>query len=286
MKYGVQPWLWTTCFREKDLPLFDKVHKMGYDGIEVHLEYFELLPVNEIKRKKNETGLACTFTTRLTSDKNVASPQELFRRRGIIFLKKAIEVAAMLDGDVICGILYGVWGAENPKMRRPEELEYAAESLRIVGDYARDHGITLALEPVNRFEGYMINTAEEMANFLDNVNHPNVKMLLDTFQMNFEENDLCKPFRKYAKYLYHVHLCENHRGVPGTGTMPWKNIFKTLKEIGYNRWAVYEAWATDVFLSELGEIPSQIAMWRRLITNADTAAEQALRFFKQMEKEA
>jgi D-psicose/D-tagatose/L-ribulose 3-epimerase len=286
MKCGVQSWLWTTCFREKDLPLFDKIHKMGYDGLEIHLEYLEMLPINEIKRKKNETGLACTFSAGLTNDKNVASPQGLIRERGIIFLKKAIEVAATLEGDIICGILYGVWGEQNPKMRKPEELEYAAESLRVVGDYARDHGITLALEPVNRFEGYMINTAEEMANFLDKVNHPNVKMLLDTFQMNFEENNLCEPFRKYAKYVHHIHLCENHRGVPGTGTMPWKNIFKTLKEIGYNRWVVYEAWATNVFLSELGEIPPKIAMWRRLITNNDAAAEQALKFFKQMEKEA
>ena len=284
MKYGIQTWIWTTQFQEKHLPLFEKLQKIGYDGLEIHLEKLEVLPINGIKKKMKETGLACTFSAGLNPQANVASPDPKIRNNGINFIKKAIDVANQLEGDVICGILYGAWGEENPKMRRLEALEYSIESLKLVGDYAKDHGVVLALEPVNRFEGHLINTADEMVDFLNKVNHPNIRLHLDTFQMNFEENDLCEPFRKYSKYLYHVHLCENHRGVPGTGTMPWREIFKTLREINYDRWVVYEAWVTDVFLRELGEVPSKIAMWRRLITDSDVAAEQAIRFFKNVEK--
>lgn len=284
MKYGVHTWLWTTCFREENLVVFDKAHRIGYDGIEIHLEHLDILPISGIKHKMRETGLACTFSVGLTEDKNVASPYKIFRERGIKFLKRAIDIAAELEGDVICGIPYGAWGVENPIMRRPEEYDYAIDSMKILADYARDHGITLALEPINRFEGYMINTADEMAEFIEKINHPNIKMHLDTFQMNIEENDLCEPFRKYSNLIYHVHLCENHRGIPGTGTIPWKDIFRTLKEIGYKRWVVYEAWVHDLFISEFGRIPPKMAMWRRLITDSDFAAEQALKFFKEIAK--
>lgn len=286
MKYGVHTWLWTTKFVEKDLPVFDKVQKMGYDGIEIHLGYPEALPIQGIKRKMRETGIRCTFSAGLTKELNVADEDPNIRNRGIMFIKKLIETASQLEGDVICGILYGPWGEFRPKGRDPRELEYSKESLLRVADYAKDHGVVLALEPINRFEGYMISTAEEMLNFVKEINHPNIRIHLDTFQMNIEESNLCEALRIAKDYLYHVHLCENHRGIPGTGTIPWKDIFRTLKEIGYNRWVVYEAWAMNVFLSELGEIPQKIAMWRRLVMDSDKAAEEALKFFKQVEKMA
>lgn len=284
MKFGVHTWLWTTKFLEKDLQVFEKVQKMGYDGIEIHLGFPELLPIQGIKKKMQETGLKCTFSAGLTKEQNVASSNPEIRNNGIKLIKNLIDVASELEGDVICGILYGPWGEFPPSGRRPEELDYAKESLLKVADYAKNHGVVLALEPINRFEGYLICTAEEILEFVKQVNHPNVKIHLDTFQMNIEENDLLEAFRIAKDHLYHVHLCENHRGVPGTGTMPWREIFKTLREINYDRWVVYEAWVTDVFLRELGEVPSKIAMWRRLITDSDVAAEQAIRFFKHVEK--
>ena len=283
MRYGVHSWLWTTRFREENLILFDKVYRMGYDGIEIHLEHLELLPISGIKRKMHETGLSCTFSVGLTEDKNVSSPFKAIRERGINFLKEAIEIVAELEGDVICGVMYAAWGGANPMMRKFEEYKHAIESLQILANHAEKHGIVLALEPIHRFTGHMINTADEMAAFIAEINHKNVKMLLDTFHMNIEENNLCEPFKKYSHLVYHVHLNENHRGMPGTGTMPWKEIFKTLKEIGYNRWLVYETFSHDVLLKEFGYVPRNIAMWRRLITDSDYVAQQALNFFKEIE---
>ncbi|MEM1976715.1 MAG: sugar phosphate isomerase/epimerase family protein [Nitrososphaerota archaeon] len=284
MKYGVLSLLWTNRFSEKHLGLFDKLHKMGYDGLEIYLGYPEILPISGIKNKMRETGLECTFAIGLDKNRNVADPDPEVRKKGIKFLKGLIEIVSELNGDVLCGIPYAAWGELSPKGRQPQELEYAKQAMREVADYARDHGVFLALEPVNRFEGYLINTAEEMITFVKDVNHPNVKILLDTFQMLLEENNLCEAIRASKDYLYHFHACENHRGVLGTGYIPWKDIFKTLKDIGYNRWLVYEAWSTRVFLSELGEIPPKIAMWRQLIADEDQAAEKSLNFLKKMEK--
>ena len=284
MRYGVQAWLWTTRFLEKDLPVFDKVHKIGYDGLEIDLGHPETLPIEGIKRKMRETGVRCTCSVGLAKECNVASPDPETRKRGVQFIRRLIEVASELESDVLCGILYAAWGEVNPKGRKPEELEWAKECLLEVADYAKDHGVVLALEPVNRFEGYLISTAEEMVEFVKKVNHPNVRVHLDTFQMNIEEEDFYKAFKTAGEYLYHVHLCENHRGIPGTGHIPWKDVFRALKELNYDRWVVVEAWVRDVFLSELGEMPPKIAMWRSLAPNGDVVAEQALKFLKEVEK--
>ena len=284
MKYGVLSLLWTTQFKEKHLELFDRLHKMGYDGLEIYLGNPEILPVEGIKRKMRETGLECTFAIGLSKDQNVVSPDPETRKRGIEFVKKLVDIVSELNGDTLCGILYAAWGEFNPKGRQPQELEYSKQSVYEMADYAKDHGVVLALEPLNRFEGYLISTAEEMLKFVKEVGHPNVKILLDTFQMNIEENDLCDAIRMAGEYLHHFHVCENHRGVLGTGHIPWKEIFKALKAIGYNRWLVYEAWSPDTFLSELGEIPPKIAMWRRLIKDCDRAAEQSLKFLKEVER--
>ncbi|MEM0368388.1 MAG: sugar phosphate isomerase/epimerase family protein [Desulfurococcaceae archaeon] len=282
--YGVQAWLWTTKFVEKDLPIFDKLQEIGYDGLEIDLGHPESLPIDGIKYKMRETGVKCTFSVGLSKETDVSSSDPETRKRGIAYIKKLVDIASELESDVICGILYAAWGEVDPKGRRPEKYEWAMECLREAADYASQHGVTLALEPVNRFEGYLICTAEEMLDFVKRINHPNVKVHLDTFQMNIEEDNLYKAIKRAGEYLYHVHLCENHRGIPGTGHIPWMDIFKALKEIGYNRWVVVEAWVHDVFLTELGEIPPKIAMWRRLAPSGDIVAEQALKFLKEIEK--
>lgn len=284
MKYGVLSLLWTNKFSEKHLDLFDRLHRMGYDGLEIYLGFPEYLPIDGIKHKMKETGLRCTFAIGLDKDRNVASLDPGTRRRGVDFLKKLINIVEDLNGDVLCGIPYAAWGELSSKGRLPEELEYSRQSMLEVADYARDHGVVLAIEPINRFEGYLINTSEEMLDFVKKVNHPNVKILLDTFQMNIEENDLCEAIKRTGEYLYHFHVCENHRGILGTGHIPWKNIFRALRDINYNRWLIYEAWSTDVFISEFGEIPPKIAMWRRLITDIDQAAELSLKFLKEVER--
>lgn len=259
---------------------------MGYDCVEIDLGHPESLPVSGIRRKSMETGVKCTFSVGLTSDKNVASPNPETRKSGVEYVKKLIDIASDLESDIICGILYAAWGELNPWGRKSEDLEFAKECVLEMADYAEAHGVLLALEPVNRFEGYLINTAEEMIGFIEMVNHPNVGITLDTFHMNIEEEDFYKSFKSVGRLLYHVHLSENHRGIPGTGHIPWRDVFRALRELDYNRWAIVEAWDMNVLLSELGEIPPKIAVWRQLAPDGDTLAERAIRFFQELEKSA
>lgn len=275
--------MWTARFAEKDLYVFDRARRMDFEGIEIDLGHPEVLPIEGIKRKMRETDVRCTFSLGLRKDQSLISPNPKTRKNGIKSLKKLIEIVSELEGDILCGILYAGWGEFTGKMRTQEEWEHAKNGLLEVADVAQDHKVVLALEPVNRFEGYFLNTAEDAVKFVEEINHPNVKVHLDTFQMNIEENSLYEAIKTAGKNLYHIHLCESHRGIPGRGHIPWRDVFKALKEIGYNGWGVIEAWVPDVFLSEMGEIPRAIAMWRRLAPNGDAIAEEGLKFLKQIE---
>jgi len=283
MRYEVQSWLWTTRFAEKDLYVFDRTRSMGFEGIEIDLGHPEALPIDAIKRKMRETGMSCTFSLGLRNDQSLISPNPETRKNGIKFLKKLIEIVSEFEAEILCGILYAAWGEFTGKMRTPEEWERSKNGLLDVADLAKDHKVVLALEPVNRFEGCFLNTAEEAVKFVEDVNHPNVQVHLDTFQMNIEENSLYEAIKTAGKHLYHVHLCESHRGIPGRGHIPWRDVFKALKEIGYNRWGVIEAWLPDIFLGEMGEIPRAVAISRSLAPNGDTIAQEGLRFLKQIE---
>ncbi|KXA95888.1 hypothetical protein AKJ65_00105 [candidate division MSBL1 archaeon SCGC-AAA259E19] len=207
------------------------------------------------------------------------------RKTGIEFLKKVIRIISKLRGDVLCGVLYAGWGELKDRMRTQEEWEHAKNGLLEVADVAKQHRVVLALEPVNRFEGYFLNTAKDALKLVKEIGHPNIKIHLDTFQMNIEEKNLTQPIKTVEDELHHLHFCANHRGTPGTGHIPWRDIFKSLKEIEYDNWGVIEAWIPQVFLFGEGKIPRKIAMWREIATDGRKTAKKGLDFLKKVEKE-
>ena len=280
MKYGAHSLMWTSEFTEKGLGLFDKLKNMGFNGIEIKLSNLSTLPVSKIEKKMSQTGMKCTFSLALDKERNIASPEIEKRREAISFLKQRIEVASDLGSDVLAGVMYGAWGEFTGHMRTPEEWNYCKEHLSEVAEFARDKGIVLALEPLNRYETYLLNTAEDARRLVEEINHPNLRILLDTYHMNIEEESFYKAIKTAGQYLFHVHLCENNRGVPGTGHVNWKEVFRALKEINYDKWAVIESFVP----AASKEIASRTRMWRKVASSADAIAERGLAFFRQCEK--
>ena len=278
MKYAAHSLMWTPRFTEKDLNLFDKLKGMGFDGIEIDLAHPAELPIQRIRQKMRETGMGCTFTVGLNKDQNLISPDAEKRKNGIGFLKRLIGIVSELDGDVLGGVLYAAWGEFTGKMRTQTEWNRCKESLSEVADLAKEKEVVLALEPVNRFETYFLNTAEDVKKLVEEIDHPNIKIHLDTFHMNIEEESFYEAIKKAGGHLYHLHLCENNRGVPGRGHIPWDEVFRTLKEIGYERWGVVES-----FVPEIEEIARVTAVWRKLAPSADAIAAEGLKFLKKCE---
>ena len=134
---------------------------------------------------------------------------------------------------------------------------------------AEDCGVVLGMEVLNRYEGYMINTCQEGLDFIRAVDSPCVKVMLDTFHMNIEEDNMAAAIRLAGKDLCHLHLGEQNRQVPGKGSMPWAEIGQALRDINYQGAAVMEP-----FVMAGGTIGSEIKVWRDLV--GDTS-EEALR---------
>ena len=278
MKYAAHSLMWTPEFTEKDMGLFDKLKEMGFDGIELHLNHPESLPVEKIKEKMQDTGMNCTFTAALEKKNNPISPDQKIRERGIASLNELVDVVAELKGDVLSGVIYAAWGEFTGKMRTEEEWDYCKKSLFKSAEYAEKKGVVLALEPVNRYETYFLNTAEDTRKLVEEIAHPNVRVHLDTYHLNIEEESFYKAIKTAGDYLYHLHVCENNRGIPGTGHIQWQEIYRALKEINYNRWAIIES-----FVPAIEEIARMTAIWRKVAPSADAIAREGLKFLKQIE---
>jgi D-psicose/D-tagatose/L-ribulose 3-epimerase len=143
--------------------------------------------------------------------------------------------------------------------------------------YAADHGVTLCLEPLNRFETSFLNTARQALEVIDRVNHPGCQLMLDTFHMNIEETSLGEAIRAAGPRLRHVHACENDRGAPGAGHVPWAEVASALKEIGYDGPVVIES-----FTAKVKSIARAAAIWRPLAATQDAIAYDGLKFLQQL----
>ena len=99
---------------------------------------------------------------------------------------------------------------------------------RNVGDYAAKKDVRFAIEAINRFECYFVNTMQQLADYLDEVDHPAIKGMYDTFHANIEEKDPIAAIKTIKKHMIHVHISENDRGTPGKGHVPWAGNLQGL----------------------------------------------------------
>ncbi len=167
--------------------------------------------------------------------------------------------------NLIGGILYSYWPYDYTQpVDKPASWKLAVQGMRDVAGFAADHGVTLGMEVVNRFEHYMLNTAEEGIRFVKEVDRPNVRVMLDCFHMNIEEDWHGDAIRATGDLLCHFHIGEANRKVPGQGHMPWDEIGKGLRDIGYDKAVVMEP-----FVKPGGTVGREIKVWRDLSNGAD-----------------
>jgi D-psicose/D-tagatose/L-ribulose 3-epimerase len=156
-------------------------------------------------------------------------------------------------------------------------MDLLVPQLRSLAQMAGDAGVTLCIEPLNRFETSFINLAAQAVELVDRVDHPACQMMLDTFHMNIEERSLGDAIRLAGDRLRHFHACENDRGAPGTGHLPWQDVAQGLADIGYAGPVVIET-----FTSKVTSIARAAAIWRPLATSQDALAREGLAFLRQL----
>jgi D-psicose/D-tagatose/L-ribulose 3-epimerase len=275
MKFAVNALIWTTEFDQRNFSLLPRLRAHGFDGFEVPVFEPAKVEAQSIRAALAENNLACTVCCILPAGMNPTSEDALVRRKTQQHLVDCVKVCADLGSTVMAGPLYSPVGYLPGRRRTPDEWQWAAECFASLGETLDSHRVTLALEPLNRFETYFLNTAADAANLCREINHPRIGVLLDTFHTNIEEKDAAASFRKIGKTLKHVHACENDRGIPGTGHVDFSGIFAALKEIGYDGWITIES-----FGYAHKELAAAAAIWRDLAPSPESIAFEGLPFLK------
>ena len=274
LKYGVELLLWTDTFRRDSIPLIGHAKDLGFDGVEIHLRYPDEMPVKKIREALREHDMEANFVVILTEEQNCLSYDPAVRERSLEFFKQCIDAAYCIAGSgcVIGGVNYAPAGYIAGRARTEEEWEHSVTSFRHAAQYAGERGITLAVEPINRFETYFLNTAADGVKFCKDVGEPNAKVHLDTFHMIREEKSFYQAILDTGPYLGFFHACENDRGTPGTGLVQWDEIFRGLHDADYQGWIVIES-----FVPDIEELARLCAVWRQLAPSADYLAGEGLR---------
>jgi len=275
MKYGMNLLLWAADVEPSHDPVLEQIKEIGFDGVEVPVFDFDVPKFDRLGAKLDELGLGRTAVTVSTAEANPISESAAVRQAAVDRLKQAVDCCQAAGATHLCGPLHSALGEFTGQGPTPDERRWAKDTLIPVGDYAQQAGVTLVLEYLNRFECYFLNCAADAVPFVSEINHPNIKLMYDTFHAHIEEKDVATAIRTCADQLVHVHISENDRSTPGEGAVNWDATFATLKEIGYDGWMVVEA-----FGLALPDLAAATCIWRRMFPSEEHVARQALNFMK------
>ncbi|HLM98669.1 MAG TPA: sugar phosphate isomerase/epimerase family protein [Bryobacteraceae bacterium] len=276
MKFGVNVLIWTANFTRQHLPLLPEIKRRGFDGIEVPIFSLAEFRANDIRRGVEQNGLECTACSVIPHGLSVGSNDESVRQKARTHIEDCVKLAADAGAKILAGPLYTPVGYLPGRRRTADEWKWAVESYRSLGPVLERYGVTIAIEPLNRFETYFLNTAADSAALCEQINHPNVGILFDTFHANIEEKNIGQAYRTVGRHLKHVHTCENDRGTPGSGHVEWTDVFRALRDMDYDGWLTIES-----FGFAMGEISAAASIWRDLAPTPESIAFEGIKFLKQ-----
>lgn len=286
MKYGIYFAYWTHEWFADYKKYMDKVSALGFDILEISCAAFKDTYTTdeqliELREYAKEKGLTLTAGYGPTKEQNLCAEDTTVVKRATEFFRETLRKLELMDIHTLGGGLYSYWPVDySSPIDKPGDLKRAVRGVREIAKMAEQRNVMLGMEVLNRFEGYLLNTCEEALAFVDEVNNPCVKVMLDTFHMNIEEDNLAEAIRLAGDKLGHLHVGEQNRKVPGKGSIPWNEIGVALRDIKYDGAAVMEP-----FVLSGGTVGSEIKVWRDLVPNAteeilDCHAKGALKYLR------
>lgn len=274
MKYGMNLLLWTGELNDELLPVLESLKKMGYDGVE--LPIFNLdLDYAAWGRRLDDLGLERTAVTVRGEADNPISADSQVRAAGVAATQRTLDCCQAVGATTLVGPYHSALGLFSGQGPTADEWKWGVESMRAVAEHAGKVEVMLGVECLNRFETYLLNTHSDAARFAREVDHPNCRVMYDTFHANIEEKSIPEAIRGCANMLVHVHISENDRSTPGQGNIRWAENFDTLHELGYDGWLMIEA-----FGLALPELAAATKIWRRMFTSEEQLARDGLAFMK------
>ncbi len=280
MKYGANTFIFTSPFStKKDLGLVNKFKEMGLDLIEVAVEDPALIDLDDLKQALTDYQMGVIVCGAFGPDRNLSSLDPAVRDTAREYLYWLIDASEFLGSEVVIGPMYSAVG--KPRLESPTDREtewgLAVKELKAASQYAAAKGVKLAFEPLNRFETDLVNVVEQGLKLIADVDEPNIGLHIDTFHMHLEEKDTPAAIRAGGDRIFHVHACENDRGIPGTGQVNWAGVFDALQEIGYDGNLVIES-----FTPEVKSIARAVCIWRKIAPDQDSIVREGTAFLKSL----
>jgi D-psicose/D-tagatose/L-ribulose 3-epimerase len=279
---GVISMFYARPFTKEHFGTLSRIKKAGADVIELLVPELGELDLKEARQAISGAGLTCVLAARVNLTRDLASPDEDARKAGIAYLESCVKSAHELDAKIIGGPLYGgpmVFAGRPPTPVSADErrikLDRIISGLKQAGKLAADHGVVFGVEPLNRFETDICNTANHAIEIVDRVGQSSVGVMLDTFHMNMEDFDLAEAIRKTGHRLVHFQANENNRSFVGSGHINWGAIAKALVDINYQGPIVLEP-----FRRSDEKAGVTLAQWRAPFENEDDALAHSIHYLK------
>lgn len=251
----------------------EKTAEYGFDMLEIILPASLDFDAKTTKKQldKHQISGRCT----LNLPKNCHIP--FYPEQATFLIKSALDKVAEMDGDFLGGVLHSAIGTFTGNPCTKEEKIIIQQVFTEVTDYAKKQNITIAPEPINRYESYVFTEADEVLNMIELIGSNNLGLHLDTFHMNIEENNFYDPIIRAGNKLKHFHITESDRGMTGEGNVHWDDLFRALSEINYQGPLVLEN-----FSSQITALVGPTSLWRPSKYNSEELAKGSLSFMKKM----
>ncbi|MBI2424420.1 MAG: sugar phosphate isomerase/epimerase [Candidatus Hydrogenedentes bacterium] len=278
LHYAVHAYAWTNSWSNASLDIIDRAKGLGFDLVEVPLMEIEKVDAAAIKARAAQAGMALCTSTACSEATDPTGEDAATRDAALRYLKACIQATADMGATVFTGVTYSAIGRKIEG--RPGEIywERAAGVLKDAARFAQELGVTVGIEAINRYETFLVNTGDQGLDLIARIDEPNVRLHLDAYHMNIEEQDFYHPTLKGAPQLCHFHLSESHRGTPGTGTVDWESIYRGLAEAKYEGIVGLES-----FESVSPAMAAATCMWRSLADSSDQLLGDGLAYLKHLE---
>jgi len=279
IRYGVSTWLWQSPFTTKSVALFPKIKAMGFDLVEIPVEDPELIDGALVKEALFANGLEAIVCGAFGPTKDFTHEDGAIHENCFRYIEKCFQLCNQWGTNFLAGPMYSAVGKARLVSMEQRKIEWdrAVMNLNKVCTIAKNYGLSIAIEPLNRFESDLVNTSEDVMRLINDINQSNAKVMLDGFHMTIEETNIKEAIKKVGDKLIHVQVSENHRGVPGTGLTPWPDFKMGLSDINYQGAIVIES-----FTPEIKELAAAVCIWKKLATNQDEFASEGLQFLKKL----
>jgi D-psicose/D-tagatose/L-ribulose 3-epimerase len=249
--------LWTTHVGPQHEALLRDLKACGYDGVEIPIFEGDISHYRDLATMLDDIGLERTAVTAMGDASMNLIGDTAARARGVDYMRATLDKTHALGASLICGPMHSTLGHFSGVGPTEEEFSRSVSSQRLIGDHASSLGVTVALEALNRFECYLVNTMDGLAAHLAEIGHPNIRAMYDAFHANIEETDPTGALTRNSESVAHIHISENDRGVPGRGNIPWQETYAAIAAIGYDGWLTIESFGRG-----LPDLAAATKVWR------------------------